>query len=173
MTPPLLVTPLVNCATQALKCFHLSLFSISCVWILHHTHHFIGLASHNISALQELLLCTIHLTSHIVILSTSAELNTKRNTISLVDASSQHVFSTPTFKKKTAKRVNLKDLKLPSELAALKKNDVFSYYSIPCVRKAAIFSKSVDLSTVQESTSSTVKRESSISFESYMIFIVS
>ncbi len=57
----------------------------------------------------------------------------------------------PTDPWRPGKQVNIKNLS-SADLLSLKKNDAFSYYSIPAVRSAALLNKEVDLSKLNEST---------------------
>jgi hypothetical protein len=72
------------------------------------------------------------------------------------------------FEEKTPKTIDVNSIRMASDLDALKKNDPFMYYSIPAVREKAMRGKAVDLSTVVAASAknNTVKRRSSISFES-------
>jgi hypothetical protein len=69
---------------------------------------------------------------------------------------------------KTPKTIDVNSIRTASDLDALKKNDPFMYYSIPAVREKAMRGKAIDLSTVVAASAknNTVKRRSSISFES-------
>jgi hypothetical protein len=49
-------------------------------------------------------------------------------------------------------QINMKDLTTKDDLATLKKNDPFMYYSIPAVRDAAYLLEEVDLSNFEKSS---------------------
>ena len=68
----------------------------------------------------------------------------------------------PTFSEKPQKQINPSDLS-SSDVASLKTNDAFMYYSIPSARKAAILNKPVDM----QREVGPVTRQSRISFECY------
>jgi hypothetical protein len=73
-------------------------------------------------------------------------------------------FVIETFREKTPKQIDTR-LMTSLDLAALKEEDAFMYYSIPAVKKAHWENNEVDLKDLEKS-SPYVKRSSAISFES-------
>ncbi|KAL3804661.1 hypothetical protein HJC23_008476 [Cyclotella cryptica] len=95
----------------------------------------------------------------------------------LINSKDDFIFPVATVFEKPQKELSVKEL-TSSDLAALKKNDPFMYYSIPSIRKAALHFKKIDVITLttpasdqtptkctDRSSESRITRQSRLSFD--------